>query len=482
MDSVSGNGSIPAYVDDYSSRELSRPSLNTALGYLERAGYDVLIVHSLDRLARDPYIRQTLEREFNSRGARVEFILGNYEESPEGEVRKDLDATFAKWENAKRVERSSRGKKRKAQSGRFVGGRAPFGYQIDSNSYGGLAVVEGEAKIVHLIFQLFVEEGYSLRQIAQLLTEEGIKPQLDGDRWGKSSIPKILHNTVYTGYCYYNKFKRDGNKLIMRDRSEWIRIEVTPIIDDWLFDEAQRRLEENHMTMRVQPKRFYLLTGMVFCTECERPYFTQTKPAGKNRQINDAQTYRHRAKEGHCTNRTVSARRLEPIVWDEVVRILLDPGKLREGYEGSLEQQEQTRARHKSHMETLQRQLVKLEKEQTNLTEIYVDPDIQMTKGEYLEQKARIEAEKASVIRELDQLKEELQNLPTIADLETLEIFAKKIRNRLDGNYDPTPEEKRKILDLLHAKIWIGNDGRVTVSGWFDVDERDSSCLSSTTR
>jgi len=45
LDTVSGNGAIPAYVDDYTSRELSRPSLDRALIYLETTGFDVLDVH-----------------------------------------------------------------------------------------------------------------------------------------------------------------------------------------------------------------------------------------------------------------------------------------------------------------------------------------------------------------------------------------------------------------------------------------------------
>jgi len=56
-----------AYVDDYTSRELSRPMLDAVFSFAERAGFDVLAIHCLDRLARDPYIRQTLEREFNNR-------------------------------------------------------------------------------------------------------------------------------------------------------------------------------------------------------------------------------------------------------------------------------------------------------------------------------------------------------------------------------------------------------------------------------
>jgi site-specific DNA recombinase len=101
---------IPAYVNDFTSRELSRPSLDATLSYLEAYGFDIIIVHALDRLAGDPYIRQTLEREFNKRGARVEYVIGGYDETPEGEVRKDLDATFAKWENTKHALRSLRGK------------------------------------------------------------------------------------------------------------------------------------------------------------------------------------------------------------------------------------------------------------------------------------------------------------------------------------------------------------------------------------
>src|SRR6266496_254313 len=131
QDTSKVDGAIPAYVDDYTGTELSRPGLNACLAFLQSTGFDVLIAHSIDRLARDPFFRQTIEREVASLGARVEYVLGNYDESPEGEVRKDLDATFAKWENAKRVERSNRGKKRKAEMGKFVSGRAPYGYRVD---------------------------------------------------------------------------------------------------------------------------------------------------------------------------------------------------------------------------------------------------------------------------------------------------------------------------------------------------------------
>src|SRR5690606_19650796 len=118
--------------------------------------------------------RQTLEMEFDKRGARVEYVLGNYEQTPEGEVRKDLDATFAKWENARRVERSLRGKRGKAESGLFVGGRPPYGYSVDREAQGGLAINDEQAAVVQRIFDLYVHKGYSIRNIAETLTAEQV--------------------------------------------------------------------------------------------------------------------------------------------------------------------------------------------------------------------------------------------------------------------------------------------------------------------
>ena len=205
--------------------------MDAALSFAERVGFDVLIVHALDRLARDPYIRQTLEHEFTAHGVKVEFVLGSDDESAEGEVRKDLDATFGKWENAKRVERSNRGKIGKAQDGLYVTGGGPYGYTPDEDAPGGLAVQHGEADIVRWMFDQIVNHGQSLRGVALALNRKGI-PSPRGKEWSFASVSVILRNEVYAGTCYYNVRKRlKNNQIVVRDRKDWIPIKVTPIID-----------------------------------------------------------------------------------------------------------------------------------------------------------------------------------------------------------------------------------------------------------
>jgi site-specific DNA recombinase len=467
-DVLSDIGGIPAFVDDYTSLEISRPGLDAGLRYLESSGFDVLLVHSLDRMARDPYIRETLKREFEKRGAVVEYVLGNYEDSAEGEVRKDLDATFAKWENAKRVERSNRGKRGKAEAGKFVAGRPPYGYKFDKDAPSGLVVNEKEATVVRWIFNAYVNENLSIRGITESLNEQGITPRMGGDEWQKSSVSNILRNSVYVGYYYYNKSKRISRNIkVMRDRDEWIKIETIPLFDKWVFQTANSKLAENKQIRKNKSKRFYLLTGMVFCAECERPFVTQTALAGKNRRVNEAQSYRHRAKAGHCSNRQISARILEPIIWNKIKEFLLDPVTLIKGYSESLEQQEAAKSRKITHHETLQKKLKKFEQERANLNNAYLDPDIGLTKTEYLEQKRRISDEISELKQKIEQSENDLSRIPTPEALQSLEDFAGKVRKRLFANIEPRPEDKRKLFEMLHIRVFIGLDWQIKIKGWF---------------
>ena len=470
-----GNGNIAAFVDDFSSRSISRPGFDAALTFLETIGFDILIVHSLDRLARDPYIRQTLELELQERGASVEYILGNYEASPEGDVRKDLEATLAKWENVKRVERSLRGKRGKAESGKFVGGRSPYGYVVDEKAQALLAVVEDEAEIVRQVFELYGREGLSIRGITERLTEEGIPSPTGRPSWGKSTISQILRNETYIGTNHYNKFKRNGSKQVQRGREDWIPIETTPIVDTSIFDEVQEKLRRNMAVRRKEPRRLYLLSGMIYCPDCGRPYFAQTQKAGKNRRRHDAPTYRHRSKEGHCRNRTISARKVDPVVWDRIVEVLLDPDNLRKGYQESLDQQQTTTKRQKRRLETLERARQKHNQKGTNLIAAYMDPDIQMTKDEYIQQRAAIENELETLRAEIDLVRAHLESVEVPPEFETIEAFANEVGDQLEGEKDLAPREKRKILELLHVRVFIPGEGELWLEGWFDAPRERQS-------
>lgn len=398
-------------------------------------------------------------------GARVEYVLGNYDESPEGEVRKDLDSTFAKWENAKRVERSNRGKMRKAEMGKWVAGPAPYGYRIDPEALGGLAVYEPEAEVMRMIFTWYVEDKLSLHQIVRELSALGIKTQRNYKTWARGTIANMLKDSAYAGYFYYNKYKRIGKKHVKRDKSEWIRIECTPIIHPQVFEAAQEIIKHKRDSVRRQPKRFYLLSGMVFCSDCKRPYLTQTI----TRRVNPytQKGYRHRINQGHCCNRWITGKKLEPIVWEEITKVLLDPSSLRKGYEQMMEEEQQKQARRLHHLEAIQAGIERLQKKRARLQAIYLDPDIGMTKEEFLAEKKLLEDQIESAYEEMEHTETDLKKVPTERDLIALEEMAKTIVTSLGENLDIPPYDKRRVLEMLNVQVIISPDRRIKIQGWF---------------
>src|SRR4030042_6225293 len=136
-DCLPGNGAIPAFVDDSSSLELYRPGLDAAYDYLSKKGFDILVVYSIDRLDRDPYKLRVHEYGFYKHNAIVEYVKGEYTDTPEGQFLKNVIASAAQLENEWRTERFSRGKRRKAQTGKIMGSWVPSGYKVDKSAPSG---------------------------------------------------------------------------------------------------------------------------------------------------------------------------------------------------------------------------------------------------------------------------------------------------------------------------------------------------------
>lgn len=456
-----------AFVDDFSSRELNRPALDAAYDYLEKYGYDVVVIFSIDRMDRDPYKLRTHEYGFMKNGAVVEYVKGDYADTPDGDFMKTVIGAAAKLDNDWRTERFNRGKRQKARRGLFVAGRAPYGYRINKDSLGGLAIMEEEAEIVRWLFNAYVNQGLSIYGLCDFLNQEGKAKPMNGGTWQKSTVSRMLVNTAYVGKVYYNKYKRNEKLIDLRDNTEWIEIITPSIVDQDLFRAAGIRLSENRENVRKQPVRFYLLSGMVLCDVCKRSYVSQTAKSGKDRRAFDAPSYRHRIRQGHCSNKTISGRILEPIVWDKIQTLLLDPVSLRDGYKKAVEYERSSNERQFELREIYYKEVVKLELTLKNLNSAYTDPDIKMTKTEYIEQRDKVRSELKELSIKLKKADEQLSNLPSLDEYENIEKFSSEIKKQLsDSEWKPTPENKRKILELLHVQVWI-NNGQGRITGWF---------------
>jgi DNA invertase Pin-like site-specific DNA recombinase len=91
---------------------------------------DVVAVSKFDRFTRDLEFAIRKVREILNKGARfVSIAEGEFDRSPEGELKLSIWASIAQMERARIRDRTHGQKVRLRAQGKFVGGLPPFGYQ-----------------------------------------------------------------------------------------------------------------------------------------------------------------------------------------------------------------------------------------------------------------------------------------------------------------------------------------------------------------
>lgn len=118
-----------------------------------------------------------------------------------------------------------------------------LGYTKDEN--GKLVIVEEEAKIVRLIYDLYLK-GYGCRKIKSYLEKNDIKTVTEKSEWSTSTIDRILSNAKYVGTvlsqksyvenCLTHKQVKNNGELPMY----LIENNHEAIISKEIFEEVQR--------------------------------------------------------------------------------------------------------------------------------------------------------------------------------------------------------------------------------------------------
>src|SRR5918995_416772 len=103
-----------------SGASLERPGMDRVRDLVAAGGVFVVLAQDRDRFAREPAYHYLLQREFEEHGTKIRALNDRGDESPEGELTDGILDQLAKYERAKIVERSRRGKLRKARERKVI--------------------------------------------------------------------------------------------------------------------------------------------------------------------------------------------------------------------------------------------------------------------------------------------------------------------------------------------------------------------------
>ena len=219
-----------------SARSANRPGLQKMLAYLAQDGrIDYVIVHKLDRLARNRADDVEITRAFDEAGVRLVSTSENIDQTPGGMLLHGIMSSIAEFYSRNLAAEVVKGLGEKARAGGTIG-RAPLGYlnKQGRDSQGRQARwVDVDPVRGPLIAQAFIEyatDRWTLSTLTDHLNAHGLTtaptPSRPSHPLDHNKLLNILRNPYYRGIVTYQGVHYPGTHQPLIDEATWQRVQT----------------------------------------------------------------------------------------------------------------------------------------------------------------------------------------------------------------------------------------------------------------
>lgn len=285
---------VSAYKNGVQEREVLQEILKDA----KEHQFDILLTYMSDRIGRQEEYSFYVAA-LNQLGIEV-WTIKDGQLKTEEHIDKLLNY-IRFWQNegeSKKTSMRVRDTQREMiKSGKFVGGKAPYGYRLVdsgllSNHGRQLKKLEIEAEkaiIVRKIYGLSVLQGMGYERIAKELNRLKIPP-IVADKWKPGTIRSILTNPIYMGYLAIGR-RMNQERPKRQDRKDWVyskeQIKELVIIPKEMWEQAQQIREARKARINISRQELLkeneeqhhaavttggrlILSGLAYCGYCGR--------------------------------------------------------------------------------------------------------------------------------------------------------------------------------------------------------------------
>lgn len=175
-----------------------------------------------------------------------------------------------------------RGRVAAVKRGCFLGNYAPYGYKkIKIGKDHTLEIIEDEAEVVRMVFDMYIREQMTPFRIAQRLNSMGVHAPR-GEKWAKDTIRVMLRNVHYAGKVRFNYIREipvlENGEIVtkrMKQPDEEIIIaegKHAAIIDAETWQKSQDLVARHPRVKHEHPLK-NPLSGVLVCGNCGRSMF-----------------------------------------------------------------------------------------------------------------------------------------------------------------------------------------------------------------
>lgn len=324
--------------------------------------FDMVIVHKLDRFARNRYDSAVYKKLLRDNGVTLVSVLERLSDDPESIILESVLEGMNEYYSKNLSRETRKGLYQRAKQGKACG-NIPLGLTTDKE--GHFVICAEEVPLVKEIFTR-VASGEKLGSIASDLNERG----LVGKRKAKFSyhaIEKIIKNELYVGRYVYSW---GGGEPVITEGV------VDPIIETSLFALANAKLQEHsNPTYRRHRQEDYVLTGFLFCGQCGHHYCGHTCAYTRKGKRYTYNRYRCTgATKGGCHAPVIDKELLEAAVFQAIERDMLKV-EIMEDLVDEINAQLKKRVK-ASNSEKTKKELKQLKDKKEKLLDLYLNGEI----------------------------------------------------------------------------------------------------------
>lgn len=269
---------VAEYIDrGESAKTADRPDLKRMLARLAaEKDIDLVIVHKVDRLARNRADDVTIAMQIRSAGAQLVSATENIDETPSGLLLHGIMSSIAEFYSRNLASEVIKGTTEKAKRG-GTPSKAPLGYRnvretVDGREVRTVDLDPERAPLVKLAFDLYATGGFSLNELVALLEAKGLRSR--GNRRYSprpihySTLYQLLSNPYYAGWVTY--------------RGQTYKGRHEPLVSQTRFEEVQAVLKAHRLSgERERKHESHYLKGTLYCEDCHvRLTYSQNKGNG----------------------------------------------------------------------------------------------------------------------------------------------------------------------------------------------------------
>ena len=311
---------IKEFVDrGASAKSVNRPELQNMLEYVADNQVDFVIVHKVDRLARNREDDVEINRALGNAGVRLVSTTESIDETPSGMLLHGIMSSIAEFYSRNLANEVVKGMTQKVRGGGTVS-KAPLGYRnirttdSEGREFRTVVVDEERAPLVKLAFELYSTGDWTLATLAEHLADRGLTtlstPRLPSKPVDSKKLNKLLNNPYYKGMVKFQGAYHAGKHPPLIDAVTWQRVQD---------------MMTSHMNGERTRQHPHYLKGTIFCGSCgSRMTVTVAKARSGELYPYFICLGRHN-RQTDCTQKSVLIEDVEEQVASYYAKIQLEP-------------------------------------------------------------------------------------------------------------------------------------------------------------